>query len=155
MLFENGGAKMNTITLEQLKEHNACLEQMLLFNEIFGEEVKVTVKRCVKYYDKFSWEWAAMNLLSNELCGEFLNIIQPAREEYLKIEQPAWKEYLKIKQLAYEEYLKIRRSAYEEYSKIRRSAYKEYEKIEQLARKEYLKKKAQAFGECYLNMKEG
>ena len=126
---------MNKITLEQLKEHGACLEQMLLFKELFGKEVKVTVKRCVKYYNKFDWEWAAEHLLSNKMC----------------------KEYLNIRQLAWEEYLKIRRSAYKEYEKIEQLAYKKYEKyfkIKQLAREEYLKKRAQAFGECYLRMDE-
>ena len=97
---------MNTITLEQLKEHEACTRQLLLFKELFGKEVELTVRRCIKYYDKFNWDWAAGYLLSDELYEEYLNIRQLAWEEYKKIQQPAWEEYKKIQQPAWEEYKK-------------------------------------------------
>ena len=119
---------MKIITLQQLKEHGACINQLRLFKQLFGKEVEVTVKRCVKYYDKFDWEWAAGCLLSDEL-----------HEEYLRIERLAWGECIEIVVLARREYLEIERPAH-----------KEYEKIEQRALKEYKKKIAQAFGECYL-----
>ena len=97
---------MNKITLEQLKEHHACTGQLHLFKKLFGKEVEVTVEKCIKYHDKFDWEWAAEHLLSVELYKEYKKIQQPAWEEYLEIKRLAWKEYLKIAQPAWEEYLK-------------------------------------------------
>ena len=143
---------MKTITLDQLKEYEACVEQLHLFKELFGNEVEVTVKRCAEYYDKFSWNWAAAFLLSVELREEYSKIRRSAWEEYLNMKQLAYKGYLKIEQPALKEYEKIRRLVYKEYEKIRRSAWEKYLKIERSAYEEYLKKIAQAFGECYLKM---
>ena len=123
---------MNTITLKQLKKHEACTGQLHLFKELFGNEVEVTVEKCIEYYNKFNWTWAAKHLLSDEL----------------------FKEYKKIKQLAWEGYEKIEQPAWEKYEEIGQPAYKEYLKIQQLAQEEYSKKTAQAFGECYLKMEE-
>ena len=98
---------MNKITLDQLKEHNACVEQLHLFKELFGKEVEVTVGKCVEYYDKFDWAWAALHLLSDELYEKYFKIKRLAREEYLKIQQPAWEEYKKKTAQAFGEcYLK-------------------------------------------------
>ena len=105
---------MNTITLKQLKERGACLEQMFLFKQLFGNEVEVTVKRCVKYYNKFDWVWVAACLLSNELWEEYEKIRQSAYEEYEKIRQSAQEEYEKSIQSAWEEYLKKQARAFGE-----------------------------------------
>ena len=103
---------MNKITLEQLKEHEACVKQLHLFKELFGKEVEVTVEKCVEYYDKFSWAWAAECLLSDELY-----------EEYSKIRRSAWEEYLNIIQLAYGKYEKIEQLALEVYEKKKAQAF--------------------------------
>ena len=52
------------ITLAQLKKLRACGAQVALFRKYFGEEVEVTEALCVKHAQEFSWDWAAVNLLS-------------------------------------------------------------------------------------------
>ena len=123
---------MNIITLEQLKEHNACVQQLHLFKELFGEEVKVTVEKCLEYYNKFDWVWAAKHLLSDELFKEYKKIEQLAWEEYFNILQPTYKKYLKNKVLVEKEYRETMQPIWEEYRK----------------------KIAQAFAKCYLKMEE-
>ena len=54
------------ITLAQLYAANACLEQVALFESMFGEEVEVTIDLCIKHALDFDFMWAIHNLLSEK-----------------------------------------------------------------------------------------
>lgn len=59
------------ITLEQLRDAHACLEQRLKFEEFFGQEVEVTPALCEALAEEFDWPWAAKMLLPSVLRKEF------------------------------------------------------------------------------------
>ncbi len=54
------------ITIEQLKDFDACEDQRDLFAKHFGTEVEITEVLCAEVAGIFDWGWAAENLLSNE-----------------------------------------------------------------------------------------
>ena len=117
------------INVELLKSKNACHSQVSLFKKLFPNGVVVTTDLCIEYYNKFSWNWAARNLLS----------------------KTGWKEYDKIRVAAYNEYKKTKDAAWGEYRKIHDVAMVEYLKIHDVAWVEYLKLCAKTFGKLAVN----
>lgn len=61
------------ITLQQLVDANACLEQRVKFREFFGQEVEVTSALCQAVSGEFDWIWAA-KLLPSALREEFYEL---------------------------------------------------------------------------------
>lgn len=57
---------MAKITTLQLGDKLACKEQIERFEDLFGEEVEVTLELCIKHATDFDWWWAAAHLLSSE-----------------------------------------------------------------------------------------
>ena len=88
-----------TLLLSTLIEKGACLEQVALFRETFGESVRITPERCFSVADKFAWGWAAWRLLSPS-----------ARAEYERVRESAWVEG-------------VRASAWVEHERVRASAW--------------------------------
>ena len=57
--------------LQTLIDNGACASQVALFRELYGDKVRVTQKLCVAVADKFSFDWAAIKLLSAPAWAEY------------------------------------------------------------------------------------
>jgi hypothetical protein len=80
--------KSRILKLSTLIDLGACSDQVELFRKTFGESVRVTEKFCLSASDKFSWRWAAYQLLSAQRLTEYERAIAPAvatRAEYERI----------------------------------------------------------------------
>ena len=85
---------MTHITLTLLREHNACKEQINLFEELFGDSAELNQENWNLAIEKELDVLWLLNVLPNEKKEEYQKIQQPAWEEYLKIQQPALFEIL-------------------------------------------------------------
>ncbi len=75
---------MMKITVEQLEKLGACKEQVLRFQELFGDSVEVTHKLCLEHALNFSWDWIATKLATTEEWAKSQirsNAGQPANRE--------------------------------------------------------------------------
>ena len=70
------------ITLSQLRKAHACMPQVSLFKETFGEEVEVSAELALKYASKFDFSWAAGHLLSRKGREAYDAAKAPIREAY-------------------------------------------------------------------------
>lgn len=52
------------ITLKQLKDGDACLDQRKLFKSLFGKEVRLTKRLVLRHAQQFQWIWAAGTFLT-------------------------------------------------------------------------------------------
>ena len=53
---------MKPITLQLLKDLDACQSQVDLFEKTFGQEVTPTLALCIQYADKFDMKWLGYTL---------------------------------------------------------------------------------------------
>ena len=121
---------MKTITLQQLIDKDACIAQVKLFKNTFGDSVEVTRELAIKYAKDFAFDWAADNLLD-----------APAWKIYKETTAPAWK--------LYEDTIAPALKLYEETCA---TAMEIYEETCAPARKLYEETRATAFVEAYLGM---
>ena len=98
-----------TVTLKQLKNLDACEDQLKLFEEVFGDTVSFktkaqAVKVAVNMAQKFDFGWASDNLLKGgyrkayweaeaPLWEAHLEAILPLGKTYWEAEAPLWKAY--------------------------------------------------------------
>ena len=99
--------KQRILHLSTLRENHACLQQVKLFQELFGESVIVTEKRALSVADKFDWSWGARKFLSKTAWDEYKRIGETAWDEYFRIQKPARDEYKRIEKTASYEHKKI------------------------------------------------
>ena len=114
---------MVTITLRQLKDLDACQEQVELFAAAFGTKVQVTVELAAQYADKFDFGWLAGRTLKASALAEYDKATASAWAEYDKVEASAWAKYGKATATAQAKYGKVRAPAQAEYGKARASAW--------------------------------
>ena len=100
-----------TITLEQLKKHNACCSQVKLFEETFSESVSFNskaefIKVVTELAQDFNFHWAAENLLEGDTFG----LYKEATDPHWKVYQEAVAPHRK----AYEEVMASRWKVYED-----------------------------------------
>lgn len=76
------------ITIDNLREHNACPDQIVLFEERFGKSVMVTKARCLEYSLVFGFYWAARHLLSSQAWPVYWGIKVAAQKAYMKDNRP-------------------------------------------------------------------
>ena len=131
------------ITLQMLKEGRACHDQVVLFEDLFGDSTPVTEELCVKYASDFDFSFAAYRFLT-----------EAAWDEYRKAKAAAWKEHWKTKDAAWSEYEKARAATLNEYEKTIAPALDEYRKAKVAALNEYKKTKAITFCRLYNSEKE-
>lgn len=89
------------ITEKQLKDLDACSQQVELFVSLTGGEVEITEEWCLSVSDKFDWHWASRQLLN-----------APARAEYERAQAPAWAEYERVRATAWAEYDRAQAKAF-------------------------------------------
>ena len=88
------------ITLKQLKNLDACEDQLKLFEKVFGESVSFkteaqAVKVAVKVAQKFDFEWwASHKLLKGDYRKAYYEALTPLYKAYMEAEAPLWKVYL-------------------------------------------------------------
>lgn len=95
------------ITTEQLRQADACKDQVELFQSLFGDSVDVTEAICTEYADQFDFTWAAMKLLSNQKQIEYEEVRSRAGDKYERIRAPAWAKYERSITQARAEYDKV------------------------------------------------
>jgi hypothetical protein len=86
--------KKRMITIEQLRNADACSEQVELFRELFGERTYVTEAKAQRFATKFNFEWAK-KLLTAQAWEAYSKATAPARKAYIKAIAPAREAYIK------------------------------------------------------------
>ena len=73
---------MAILTLRQLIDEGACVDQRALFKATFGESVDVTEDLCVQHAQDFDWIWAAYHLLSADQQVVYNSALSQAQAAY-------------------------------------------------------------------------
>jgi len=108
---------MKRITVEMLKAHKACSDQVELFERVFPRGAPVSMRSFAKARKAgLDTRWTAHLLRA------------PALAEYKKVRAPALAEYKKAYDAAWAEDKKVRAPALAEYEKACDAALAEYEK---------------------------
>jgi hypothetical protein len=128
--------KSRILKLSTLSGLKACVDQVALFWETFGESVRVTEELCLSVSDKFDWMWAAENLLSAPAWAEYKRLTDLARAEHERVRAPEWAEYKRITARALVKYERVRARAWAE---------------QELAQVGYERVRALAFARGYLS----
>jgi hypothetical protein len=81
------------ITYKMLKAKGACESQASLFKELFPNGAPLSVETAVSVADKFDWDWAAINLLTQEGKGAYQEAVAPLCKAYQEAKEPLWKAY--------------------------------------------------------------
>ena len=89
---------MRVLTIEQLKRKKACPHQIALFKQLFGNRVVITEKKCLAYWNKFQFNWAASNFLTLRQYRKYARDIGLAEVKYNNsvLDSPAEKRYLRL-----------------------------------------------------------
>ena len=82
------------ITIELLKKHKACQDQVDKFREIFGEEIVPTRELCLLHAQDFNFLWLK-RFLNKSSYESFVKIWKTACDSQYKITLPAWDVYNK------------------------------------------------------------
>ena len=105
------------ITYKMLEAKGACESQASLFKELFPNGASLSVEIAVSVADKFDWDWAANNLLTQGGKKAYQEAKAPLWKAYQEAEAPLWKAYQEAKAplwKAYEEAEAPLWKAYEE-----------------------------------------
>jgi uncharacterized membrane protein YqiK len=124
------------ITLDHLKQHQACNEQVRLFATTFGTSASLTLKNL----DKAIKAGLQINWLTNLLTPE-------NRAEYERVRDTAYAEYQRVKDTALAEYERATAPARAEYKRVRDTAWAEYQRAAAPALAEYQRATAPAWAE--------
>lgn len=89
---------MPTITVKQLKMHEACQDQVIAFKEAFSDAITVeteedAVRIAKENALRFDWDWAAGNLLSWAAKMQFNKAKAPLLKQYFEAVTPLSKRY--------------------------------------------------------------
>jgi uncharacterized membrane protein YqiK len=128
---------MKQITLDHLKQHQACNEQVRLFAATFGASASLTLKnlnKAIKAGLQINW---LTNLLTPENWAEYKRVRAPAWAEYERVRDTAWAEYKRVRAPAWAEYERVRAPAWAEYQRATAPAWAEYERVAAPAWAEY------------------
>ena len=128
------------ITKQMLIDKGACLDQVALFEQTFGDSVIVTIKRAEKVAHLFDWSWGSHLLDAT------------ARAEYQRVTAPALAEYQRVIATALAEYERVTATAWAEYQCMTAAARAEYERVTATARAEYQRVTAPAWALAFIDM---
>ena len=84
---------MKTITLQQLKDADACAKQVRLFEKTFGGEVEITVEAALEYAQVFDFDFAAHTFLEQAAWKAYDEATAAARKAYDEATAAAQKAY--------------------------------------------------------------
>jgi hypothetical protein len=131
------------ITVEMLKEHNACASELRKFRKVFPTGAPVSLRSLAKAQKAGLDVFFAERFLTGQAWAEYEKVRRQAWAEYEKVRRPAGAEYQKVTGQALE-YEKVAGPAWAEYEKVRRQAGAEYQKVRRQAGAEYQKVTGQA-----------
>jgi len=134
------------ITVKMLKKHNACEDQVDLFEATFPDGVQVTEAVCLAVADKFDFSWAADSLPPPEARAEYSAKHAPIWAEYEAKRAPIWAEYWAKLDGIWSEYKAKSDGIRAEYGAKHAPIRAEYEAKRAPIRAEYLAKRAALFG---------
>ena len=78
------------LTVQQLKDAQACALQVRRFRKLFGESVNVTIKLAVEHAGEFDWDWASYAFLKPPARAAYYKAIDMAEAAYYKALAAAW-----------------------------------------------------------------
>ena len=88
---------MKRITVELLRKHNACENQVKTFTRLFPKGAPISVRSLNKAIKTgLDMLWLEC-LLTGQTRVEYDKVRGPARAKYEKIKGPAWAEYEKVR----------------------------------------------------------
>ena len=118
------------ITIAQLRELGACEDQILIAESVWGQEIPITKKNCLRAAQlHLDIDWVTVHFLP-----------APARETYEKAIATSWKAYEKATTPAWEAYEKARATAWEAHEKAVATALEAHKKAIAIALYECFKK---------------
>lgn len=82
------------ITLDRLRQAEACKSQRDLFRELFGESVTVTEAIVSRHARDFNWRWAARYLLPDSAWNEYQDVIAGHQNALSQGGNEAWQTYM-------------------------------------------------------------
>ncbi len=128
-----------TITLEWLKEHYACEDQIEIFLQVFGNSAELNEANAAKALEAgLDLDWFARHILTPPARDEFERVRATALEEFNRVRATAMEEFNQVRAIgwaAYErdgdwqEYDRIKVPAWAEYSRVVKTALAEYERL--------------------------
>jgi hypothetical protein len=130
---------MKCITVEMLRKHGACRDQVRKFETIFPKGAPVTMRSLTKAQKAGLDVFFCKRFLAGPALAEYEKVVDLARAEYKKVVGPALAEYEKVVDLARAEYKKVVGPARAEYKKVVGPALAEYKKVVGPALAEYKK----------------
>ena len=87
---------MKRITVEMLKQIDACEDQVELFEQVFPKGAPVSMRSLAKAQKAGLDVFFAERLLTGPAWAEYEKVTGPALAEYEKVGGPAWAEYEKV-----------------------------------------------------------
>ena len=136
------------ITVKQLVEKQACVEQVKVFRKLFGASATVTLANCRKASKAgLDFNWAAQNLLPATALEAYQKAKAPALKAYQKAIATAWDSRRKAIATVLKAYEKATAPVLKAYQKATAPVLKAYEKAIATAWEDYRKAKATAFYE--------
>ena len=81
------------ITYKMLEAKGACESQASLFKELFPNGAPLSVEIAVSVADKFDWDWAANNLLTQDGKEAYEEAVAPLYKAYKEAVAPLYKAY--------------------------------------------------------------
>ncbi|WP_168709670.1 hypothetical protein [Rhodanobacter lindaniclasticus] len=132
------------ITLTDLVDNHACLDQRDLFVATFGDKAKIGPRNMAKAIKAGLHVFWLERLIPAPARAEYKNATAPAWAEYEKAMAPARAEYKNATAPAWAEYEKAMAPARAEYKNATAPAWAEYEKVRASALVKALTKRGEA-----------
>ena len=97
---------MKRITVEMLKQVDACEEQLELFEQVFPSGAPVSMRSLMKAKREGLDVFFAERLLEGQAWAEYEKVAGQAWAEFEKVTEQAWAEFGKVTERAWDEYEK-------------------------------------------------
>jgi cell division septum initiation protein DivIVA len=137
-----------TVTLERLKNKNACSEHIKLFEKHFGESVRLTREVLIAAAPQgFNLDWLAENFLNKKQRAEYKRVEADALAQCERVEADAWAEYKRVTADALAQYQRVKAPALAQYQRVETPALAEYQRVTADALAQYQRVKAQALAD--------
>lgn len=102
------------ITLNQLKELEACEPQIILFEKKFGASVELTKELMIENSIEFDLVWFANKILSKDLLKLYCDTMAPALKVYKETRDQALEAYDETKAQVFKETIAQASKVYDE-----------------------------------------
>ena len=126
------------ITLQQLRELEACEDQAKLFEATFGDAAELTVENADRAVEaRLNTDWLASRTLTASAREEYERVEAHALAEYDRVEAHALAECRHVTAAARAKYDRATVAAWAKYVRVEAHALAEYERVRDAAWAEY------------------